>query len=315
MGGGLSHKEPIMEVKLPNFLIVGASKSGTTSLYHYLKQHPEVFMPQKKEPRFFISSICKNINPGDPRYEYYIKSSTFTFGAYVKLFEGAEREKAIGEATTLYLYRYETAIPQIKKFLGDVKIIAILRNPVARAFAHHTHSLRDQLEVLSFERCLELEEERKVANWATAHFYKGAGLYYRQVKAYIENFDRVKVALHDDLAEDALGLTQDMYEFLEVDRSFAPDTRTKYQVTGIPKSRFFYEFLDVFQDVSKPIVRVILPKEKRSQWYKYLKALKVKTLVKPEMKPETREYLKNVFREDVLKLQDLLNRDLSHWLN
>jgi hypothetical protein len=141
------------------------------------------------------------------------------------------------------------------------------------------------------------------------------GLYYRQVKAYIENFDRVRVALYDDLAEDALGFTQGMYEFLEVDRSFVPDTTTRYQVTGVPKSRFLNKFLDVLGDVSRPIVRAVLPTEKGSQWYQYLKALKVKTLVKPEMKPETREYLKTVFREDVLRLQDLLDRDLSHWLN
>jgi hypothetical protein len=311
----LKGANPTMQVKLPNFLIVGAPKSGTTSLYHYLRQHPDVFMPEKKELWFFIASICRNINPEDPRYEFYRKNTVFTFENYTRLFEPVKNEKAIGEASPLYLCCYEIAIPQIKKFLGDVRIIVILRNPVARAFSHHTHSLRDRLEVLSFEKCLELEEERRAAHWATAHYYKEVGLYYRQVKAYIENFGRVKVALYDDLVEDALGLTQGIYEFLEVDRSFVPDVKTKYQMTGVPKSRFLYEFIDVFRDMSNPIVRVMLPKGKRLWWYKYMKTLKVKTLVKPEMKPETREYLKNIFREDVLKLQDLLNRDLSHWLS
>lgn len=304
-----------MEAKLPSFLIVGVPKGGTTSLYHYLKQHPDVFMPRKKEPWFFISSICKNINPKDPRYEYYRKSSVFTFEDYVELFKGVEGEKAIGEASPLYLYHYETAIPQIKKLLGNVKIIATLRNPIDRAFAHYLHSVRDRLEVLSFERCLELEEEKRAANWAAAHFYQDVGLYYRQVKAYVESFDQVKVALHDDMVEDDVSFTQNIYEFLKVDPSFVPSTKARYQVTGIPKSRFFYDSINVFKNLSRPVVRVMLPRQKRLQWYRYLQELRTRNLVKPEMKQETREYLKNVFREDISRLQDLLDRDLSHWLN
>jgi len=306
-----------MEVKLPNFLIVGAPKSGTTSLYHYLKQHPEVFMPQKKEPRFFVACVHKSRNPNAPRYEYYIKSSIFTFEDYVKLFEGAEKEKAIGEASPAYLYHYEMTIPQIKKFLGDVKIIAILRNPVDRAFSAHVHLLGKRFEVLSFERCLELEEERKAANWGIMDFYKSVGLYYNQVKAFMENFEEVKVVLYDDLVQDALGLVGDLYEFLEVDLSFVPDISIIYAVTGVPKSRSFYKFLNVLARSSalRSMAGVILPNEIRAKLLKDLKALKVKTLVKPEMKLETREYLKNVFREDILKLQDLLDRDLSHWLS
>jgi hypothetical protein len=241
----------------------------------------------------------------------------FTFEDYVKLFEGAEREKAIGEATPIYLYLYEIVIPQIKNFLKSVKIIAILREPVNRAFSAYVHLLRKRLEVLPFERCLELEEERKAANWAAMNFYKSVGLYYNQVKAFMENFDEVKIVLHDDLAQDALGLVRDLYEFLEVDPSFVPDVRVTYAVTGVPKSRSFYELLNFLtrSNALSNMVRAALPGEIRSKLNKDLEALKVKTLVKPEMKPETREYLKSAFREDILKLQDLLDRDLSHWLN
>jgi hypothetical protein len=309
-----------MEVKLPNFLIVGAPKSGTTSLYHYLRQHPEVFMSQNKEPRFLTSSLYENTDPNDPHYRFLNERTIFTFEDYVKLFEEAEREKAIGEATSTYLYHYETAIPQIQNFLGDVKIIAILRNPVDRAFSAYTHLLREQFETLSFERCLELEEKRRKANWSPLNFYKDVGLYYKQVRGYMENFE-VRVVLYDDLAEDALGLIRDTYEFLKVDPSFVPDVSARYGVTGVPKGRLFYELLSFitrsndFRDMVRPIVSVMLPQEKRSKLLQDLKALRVRILVKPEMKPETRGYLENVFREDILKLQDLLDRDLSHWLN
>jgi hypothetical protein len=306
-----------MEVKLPNFLIVGAPKSGTTSLYRYLQQHPEVFMPQHKESRFFASSFYRNNDPHDPLQKFLTERTIFTFEDYVKLFEGAEREKAIGEATPTYLYLYEIVIPQIRKFLRNVKIIAILRDPVDRAFSAHTHLLKNQSEVLSFERCLELEEERKAANWAPMNFYKSVGLYYNQVKAFMENFDEVKVVLYDDLAQDALGLMRDLYEFLEVDPSFVPNVSTAYAVTGVPRDRSFYEFLNFLtrSNALKSMVRVALPGKIRTKLRKNLEALKVETLVKPEMKPETREYLKSAFREDILELQGLLDRDLGHWLN
>ncbi len=80
-----------MEAKLPNFLLVGTAKSGTTSLYHYLKQHPEVYMSEMKEPRFFASSIFKKLNHNDPRYEIVLKSATFTFEDYIKLFENVRK--------------------------------------------------------------------------------------------------------------------------------------------------------------------------------------------------------------------------------
>jgi hypothetical protein len=312
-----------MEVKLPNLLVVGTQRSGTTSLYHYLRQHPEVFMPSRKEPRFFVSSIYRNIDPGDPYCMSLRRNSIYTLEDYAKLFEDVTTERAIGEASTEYLYYYDTVIPQIKRFLGDVKIVAILRDPVDRAFSAYTHVLREQFEVLcaekpevlSFERCLELEEERRRANWAPINFFKDLGFYYKQVKAYMENFSAVKIFLYDDLTREALGLMKDAYDFLEVDPSFVPDITVRHNISGVPKSRVFHGFLtgpSVVRNAIKPIARALLSKEKRA---KFLKDLKVKNLAKPEMKPETREYLKNAYRDDILRLQDLIDRDLSHWLS
>jgi hypothetical protein len=313
-----------MQVKLPNFLIVGAQRSGTTSLYHYLKQHPKVFMPSLKEPRFFAFSIFKNINPSDPYSEPLRKNSIFTFEEYIKLFEDVKKEKAVGEASAEYLYYYDIVISQIKKFLGDIKIIIILRNPVDRAFSAYTLMLRDQLfqvvsfekaQVLSFEKYLELEDQRRNENWAPINFLQDLGFYYKQVKAYRENFNEVIVVLYDDLTKDALGLVKDIYDFLEVEVSFVPNVSTRHYVSGVPRSRAFHDLVmkpNVIRNMVRPVVRIMLPKEKRA---KLLKDLRVKNLVKPEMKPETREYLKTVYRKDILKLQDLINRDLSHWLN
>lgn len=288
---------------MPNFLIVGAMKSGTTSLWRYLQQHSEIYMPDEKEPRFLTSSRL-------------IKSRPIrTFEDYIKLFGDIKEEKAIGEASPHYLYPYSSTIPTIKNYLGDVKIIIILRNPTDRAFSAYKHTfLIEKSETLPFEKCLELEEERKKNEvLPMMHFYKDLGFYYSQVKAYMENFSRVKVCLYDDLSRDALGLAQDLYGFLEVHRSFIPEVGIKHNISP-PKNKFLREFLLDYDHPLKKFLRPVLLStiginntEKLVNLFKNVDQIRIK--------PETRRYLIDLYSEDILKLQDLIQRDLSSWLN
>jgi hypothetical protein len=302
-----------METKLPNFLIVGAAKSGTTSLYHYLKQHPEIYMSPVKEPRFitsqFIKFPLKGI--GDDGIEKRIIKD---FNEYKYLFKKVKNEKAIGDASLDNLYFYEDATKYIKKYLGDAKIIIILRNPIERAFSQHTMFIRELRENLSFEDALKAEEERISKNWAFGWHYTKVGFYYKQIRAYLGNFTNVKIYLFDDLKSDPLGLIKDIYKFLEVDDTFIPKINTIYNVSGIPKSKFINNLLlkaKIFKPFMMQISRLFFLEEKMLKLTEWLDTI---NLEKPQMKPETREYLKNLFREDILKLQTLINRDLSHWL-
>jgi len=304
-----------MKRKLPNFLIVGAQKSGTTSLYNYLKQHYEVFMPERlKEPKFFVAPLFKKINYNQSLWKFSIKNITFEWQDYLKLFENVQKEKAIGESSTAYLYYYNIAIPLIKKHLEDTKIIISLRNPIDRAFSGYFHLRRDSHENLSFEDALKEENKRKRQKWISIYHYTSIGFYYNQVKAYLDNFDQLKVYLYDDLKKDALGLVKDVYEFLGLDTSFTPDVSIRYNVSGIPKNKFIYKFLrepNILKSMVKPVVKTLIPRGERR---KLIEKIRMKNLQKPQMKPETREYLKNLYREDILKLQDLIKRDLSSWL-
>ncbi|MGR3310384.1 MAG: sulfotransferase family protein, partial [Candidatus Brocadiales bacterium] len=174
-------------IKLPNFLIVGASRSGTTSLYNYLKQHPEVYMSPVKEPRFVIGQQSTKFSYkgiGDEKSE---KGVIKTIDEYKKLFENVRDEKAIGEASVINLYFYEDAIKLIKKYLGDAKIIIILRNPVERAFSQYLRLRREYRESLSFEDGLKMEEKRLKDGWLPGWHYTRRGFYYNSVKAYMEN--------------------------------------------------------------------------------------------------------------------------------
>jgi hypothetical protein len=298
-------------IKLPNFLIVGASRCGTTSLYHYLKEHPDVFMSRIKEPSFFLSQF----NPvpergiGDDKKKYYQDIDD-----YRRLFDKAGNSKAIGEASTENLYHSEKVILYIQKYLGNPMIIIALRNPVERAFSAYTFLISEDREFLSFEEGLEQEEKRRRDGWRQIWFYQDAGFYFRRVKDYLENFDDVKICLFDDLKKNPVALVQDIFRFLGVDSSFVPDVTMRYKTSGIPRSKKINRLFEEptrLRSIVRAVGRFILTEDR---WIKWRDRLKDKSYATAEMKAETRKILKNAYRGDILKLQDLIRRDLSRWL-
>jgi len=121
---------------LPTFLIIGAAKSGTTSLWHYLRQHPQIFLTRHKEPNFFILEgleLPPFSGPAAPEilYKKIYKYSVTDIDSYRTLFQEVSQEKAIGEASVPYLY-FPQAADRIKKYIPDVKMIVVLRNPIDR---------------------------------------------------------------------------------------------------------------------------------------------------------------------------------------
>ena len=252
--------------------------------------------------------------PGDE--QYLNKKMVKSLDEYKMLFSNLTNERMLGDVSPDYLYYYEKSIKMIHQILGDVRIIIILRNPVERAYSQYLHFLRFDRETLSFEEALNDEERRKKLNWEWAWFYKDVGLYYNQVKAYIDNFSRVKVYLYDDLKSDALSVIHGIYRFLEIDDSFVPDNlNLRFNISGKPKSKWLHTLINKpnsTNTVLRSIVKSILPKEKRQE-LKY--RITKRNLDRAAMPQEAKEYLRKFYREDVLKLQDLINRDLSQWIN
>ena len=300
-----------MRNSLPNFLIVGAAKCGTSSLHNYLNQHPDVFMPsyneqgmKAKEPRFLIKDLVKD----------RLHNGVWDLESYQALFNNVVNEKAIGESTVLYLYYYNEAIKNIKKYLGDdVKIIIMLRNPVDRAFSAYTHVSRSLKEPLSFEEALEVEEIR-LENDITLTpmvMYKDMGLYHNMVSAYIENFKNVHVVMHEDFLQNTKAVVKQALAFLGILRSVELDTDSKYNVGG---KSWRFSFLKQFfmkDNVIKKELRVIFPKTLRKRFRVFLEYF-LKEKVKP-IKPGTKKELISFFRSDVEKLEKLLNIDLKNW--
>jgi Sulfotransferase family len=302
---------------LPNFLIIGAMKSGTTSLYYYLKQHPQIYMSSIKEPNFFAlegSNLDFDGAEGKERIKRWIKRDFVTnIEEYRALFRGAAGETAIGEASPIYLYSPEASY-RIRHYVPEAKLIAILRNPVERAYSAFVYMSREGREPLNdFSRALRAEEGRMRDNWEWIWHYKHVGFYYSQLKRYFDVFDRdqIRVYLYEDLRAGIPRVLRDIFGFLEVDDTFVPDTSMRHNVSGTPKSGLLPGFIFGRNPV-KTVLKPLFPQELRQH---ISVSLKSRYLVgAPPLVPEVRRELLEAYRDDVLKLESLIERDLSGWL-
>jgi hypothetical protein len=295
---------------LPDFLIVGAAKSGTTSLYNYLKQNKQIFLPENKEPKYFVSKILKYPLGGkgdNLTEELMIKD----FENYLSLFKQKKDNQICGEASVDYLYYADHVAPLIRQKLGDVKIIIMLRNPVDRAFSAYKHLVRDVRENESFEKALELEQKRKFNNYEFIWHYKQAGLYYKSVKKYYQTFTNVKVIIFEEFVINPKTTLNEVYKFLGVNIDNNVDTKKIYNKTGKPRFKTLQKALKGNPNqLSRKVGRHLFPKKYRIIIRDFLevKNIKEKDLV---LKKETSKLLEEFYKEDIY----LLDREFGIKLN
>lgn len=300
---------------MPNFIIVGAPKCGTTSLYHYLNQHPQIFMSPNKEPGFFAYEGKKPIHsgPGD-RYAWTAKKSIVNLKSYQALFEDSGSSIARGEATTMYLYLKEAPV-RIHKYLPNAKIIMVLRDPIERAFSHYLQVRRDNREwIRDFSEALKLEDKRIEKNFAPAWHYRHVSLYSTQVQRYLKYFsnEQIRIYLYDDFIETPQKVIQDIFDFLGVDSKWQPDMSNQHNTMGnIPKCRLLNRFL-YYPNPLKSALRLSIPPAIRKDFMTQISRRNVIEL--PTLDKNLRKEVLPLFLEDISKLQTLIHRDLSHWL-
>ena len=293
---------------MPNFLIVGAQKAGTTSLHYYLKQHPQIYMSPRKEPHFFEGRHRDFYRPGR------MMPPVTNLADYQVLFEGVTDEKAIGEASASYLYS-PMAPSLIKRSIPDARLIAILRNPADRAYSNYLHCVRGGREsIVDFAEALRVEEERIKRNWGPLWHYKQKGFYYAQVKRYLDTFGRdlFKVWLYEDLRTQPLDVLRDVLEFLEVDDTFVPDMSIEHNTSALPRNKTLYRATKKLAGRNPVLKLAILERCLPARPRQYVKH---RIFVQPPPFPaEIREQLLDTYTEDILKIQGLIGRDLSPWL-
>ncbi len=289
---------------LPNFFIVGAAKSGTTSLYHYLSQHPNVYMPSLKEPHWF-----SRVTPNPEQLVHAVTSEE----EYLKLFERYRGQSAVGEASPSYLW--DTGAPhRIKAAVPHAKIVAILRHPVERAYSHYTMDVRDGTQNLHFMEALQQDYHAKFNGWGVSHLYVELGFYTEQLQRYLEVFEssQVKVFLYDDLTKDPESVLVSLLNFLDLDSSYAVsiDTGQRYKEHLSPRNQLAASMLK--SSLVKALGAALLPPPTKS-WAR--RNLLLKRGEKTPMTSEARRFLMELYRPDIEKLQGLIDRNLRHWLD
>lgn len=263
---------------LPNFLIIGAQKAATTSLHSYIDQHPDIYMSPKKEP-FYFTHTGMNM-PGN--------NMVTELEDYKMLFSGRTNEKIVGESSTTYLACPWT--PRlIHETIPEVKMVAILRNPIDRAWSQFKMHRRKGVNTFSnnFDEALAQfrVRERGDEKWETG--YVEMGMYHKQLMRYYSYFkqEQIKLFLYDDILDNLSEVLTQIFDFLQVDPDVSMDVNYRRNTSSTKKSNL-------------------------SQWNPFSRKEKDKM----QMSQGARSRLIHLYEDEVMELSQLIDRDLSHWL-
>jgi hypothetical protein len=303
-------------MNMPTFLIIGAPRCATHMLYQELARHPDIFMSPNKEPFFFgiEGRDCAILRPGDYPIVRDLQS-------YQSLFSAARPGQAIGEASPLYLYSPLAAL-RIKYHVPDVKLIAVLRNPADRAYSHFClHRMLSVEEIADFRQAIEAEDERAQVGFSPNWYYRRVGLYGEQLARYFSLFSReqMKLFLFEDLEQNGKKLIQDIVDFLGLKTEFQVRVPPRVNPAGQIKDERLHAFLtqpNFITTLLKPFLSEEIRLRLRSKiWNRATSRMRHSNLAKRPLDPQVRQWLIGFYRADIMCAQEILGRDLSHWLS
>ncbi|MEZ4515539.1 MAG: sulfotransferase [Chloroflexota bacterium] len=285
----------ITRYQLPDFIIGGALKSGTTSLYYYLRQHPDIYMPSLKEPRYFAFDETNPEHVGNAGF-----FSIRTLEDYAHLFDDAMPTQVRGEASPHYMLS-ELAPERIARTIPDVKLIFSLRNPVQRAYSGYWHEYRLGHETRTVEEALTGDD-----------YLVTTGCYAARLAPWYDTFDasRIKLVLFDDIKADPVGVVSDLCRFLEVSPDFEFDTAVRNQGGAMRNVRLGRVLEKLKTHPLRSKLNPLLPEVVRTS----LVDVRSRNFeAPPPMSAEVAAYLNDYYADDILKLEEITGRDLSAW--
>ena len=290
---------------LPNFFVAGAAKSGTTALYHALREHDAVYLPSLKEPHFYAYLA-------DPSTAGHLYSDPATARErYRALYDGVTHETAVGDASTTTLVVRGTAAV-IAQDVPAARIVVVLRHPVDRAFAHWAHfRAAGGEDIADFGEALRQEESRRHAGFPFTYQYLGWGLYSAQLPPFFECFgrERVLVHLYDELCADSGAVLQNTLRFLGVDDPGTAAAVGRHNEMPVPRYPALQRALDGKGRAGRRLRQVIPARVARgaARWTsEHLSS-------KPALDPGVRAAVTEQLSEEISLLEQLIDRDLSAW--
>jgi hypothetical protein len=312
---------------LPNFFIVGAPKAGTDELYYHLDQHPQIYMSPLKEPCFFSSEVRvdnfdetlrSRAHAAADSLRVYLESGATSkrFGGivtslhdYERLFLHARNELAIGEGSVSYLWS-ASAASAIASTIPHARIIIVLMDPAERAFHQYLKSLSDGTVTHSFHTHLEMAMQDTGKKLSIYHPFLAFGCYAEQVRRYLRLFspEQIHLSLYEDREADRANWFRSILNFLGVDDSFVsaqveiPSTPHLARINLLGRSLNLQKL--------KPALRGLIPHSIKVKLKDFLYENKEEL----SLAPEDRAVLVEFYRDDILKLEEILGRDLSEWM-
>jgi hypothetical protein len=310
--------------RLPNFFIIGAPKAGTTSLYHYLDQHPEIFMSAIKEPHFFAAEVREE--HGDPEFRRRMALESRglrdflsgpmrekRFGGivadwedYLRLFANASNESALGEASGCYLWS-PTAPGRIAERIPNAKILVMLRDPADRAFSQYLHGLGNGAIRWSFREHIQRNLRHRSRQFCVHYPFLEFGLYAAQLSRYLERFGRnVWVGFHEDFKNHPIGVVQNICRFLGVAAEFSPDMAHQHLEAQVPRMAAigWFKRSGLWAAAARVTPASLRPLIRRGL---------IRRPGATRMDPADRHYLVDFYREDIRKVESLLGHNLDAW--
>lgn len=294
----------------PSLIIGGAPKSGTTALYYYLMQHPGFFLSEKKELHFFSRPLLERTiaGPGD---RYILAEIPKNFEEYLSYFNRCGKNQISVDISPSYLI-FPEAADNIFRQLPDARIVFLLRNPADKAFSQYLHLLGTGREHLSFKEALKTEDIRQLKGYAAIWHYRKSGFYAQILEHYLRVFGResVKIFYYEEFHSDPARVLNEICDFVGTEQGFNFEPVTDINRSGAPRSALVAKLFlapNSFSYLLRRVVPISLGRTVR----KFLKERN--TGAKPVLSDELRLSLLADFRDDILRVEQLVGRP-SGWI-
>ena len=302
----------MLNENLPDFAVIGAARSGTTAIHAYLRQCPEIFMPDVKEPNFFAyqDQDLAVTGPGADM----INNSITRLADYQALFAAAPAGAIKGEASPLYLF--EPAAPKnAAKLVPNLRIVVILRNPIEQAYSHYQYARKLAIEKEpNFKRALMKEGARIQRGWQPLFGYSQFPRYGTQLNRWFKYFprDQFFIRTYEEFQENPIQTMKDMARFIGVKNDFVPDMNKRLNAGGQPRSTFVQNFLYKKNPITSA-VGLVVPQQTRLAIRDWLGSFNTRADI--AMSEDARDVLRERLAGEILETGRIIGRDMRYWMD
>ena len=304
-------------INLPDFILAGYPRCGTTSLYQYLYFHPRILLSTPKEPRFFV---FYGLSEEERRFEsdVVVRTSITTLDKYSRMFRKG-KNKVCGELSVTYTKYYENLIRNVKKVYPErkkPKLLIALRNPIDASFSLYNYLYMsgnlDEPDFLTWLKKAKKDRDENNAEVKRVNSLFDTYDYSTHLKKILEAFDDVYIYLLDDMKKDPKRIMCEIFDFLGVEHILPDDLGKVYNRAGMVKKEKRSWIVSEQANRIKNMIAKIIPEATGRKW---IFKMRESQFVQAQMSEAEKAFLKENFISIITETSKIIGRDLSGWLN